>query len=58
MPEAIDKLDDHAINIAEKTVVHALETCYMEHNKAFYKRRAGENFERTLVIPLDWFFHL
>lgn len=37
LQKAFDKLDDRVINIAEQTVVNALEICDEDYNKEFFK---------------------
>lgn len=47
MQEAIDKLDDRVINIAEQSVVDALEACDINYNKTFI-----ENALRSVLNEL------
>lgn len=55
MQEAISKLKDRVINIGEQTVVDALETCDVDHNKTFIKAALRNALNRQLVSILDDF---
>lgn len=53
MPEAINKLNDCVKNIAEHTVIDALETCDVEHSKAFIKAVLKRAFNGLLASVQD-----
>lgn len=53
MQEAIDKVDDLMINIAERTVIDAMETCNVDRNKAFIKDTLRSASKRLLGSILN-----
>lgn len=53
MQETVDKLDDRAMDIAEKTAVIAPETCNVDQNKAFMKGSLRSTLNRSLVSVLN-----
>lgn len=53
MQEAIDKLDGRVINIFEHAVVDTLETCSVNHNKAFIKGALRKALNPLLLATQD-----
>lgn len=49
LQETINILDDQVVHFAERKVVDALETCIMDHNKAFMKRALRSTFKSILM---------
>lgn len=55
MQEAIEKLNDHVIDISEQTVVDALKTCGVDRNKAFIKGALRKASNELLASFFSWF---
>lgn len=50
--EGLNKLNDRAIDLGEKTIIDAHETCNLEHNKAFVKKALCSELNSLLMsIP-------
>lgn len=53
MQEAINKVEDFVMNIAEQAEFGALETCDVDRNKAFIKDALSRAFNRLLFFILN-----
>lgn len=53
LEEALDKIDDRMIDVAEQTVINALETCDVDHNKAFVKGALRSALKSLLLSIME-----